>query len=255
MADTVVYLYAVGDVELAESSASSLPAGVGGASVRFVVADNLAAAVSSVDAVQFSEEALKRSFEDLHWLEDTARAHHAVVDALAERHPVAPLRLATIYLADDKVAALLGEQAPSLSSALERVRGRAEWGVKAFAAPRSDAPDTSPASASAGPGASYLLRRRAERDRAQLGQTQARDAAERAYGRLAELAVASRRYPPQDARLTGYQAEMVLNAAFLVDDAGATELTREISEWDTAVLRLELTGPWAPYSFATLDEP
>lgn len=253
--DTLVYLYAIGDAELSRSSTSAVPAGIDGAPVRFVVADGLAAAVSSVDATRFDEEALRRGFEDLRWLEDTARAHHTVVDALANDHPVAPLRLATVYFDDTNVAALLTGRAPHLLSALDRIRGRTEWGVKAFAVARPDPPETSAGSGTTGPGTSYLLRRRAERDRAQLMHARSHESAERAYMKLAQLAVAGRRYPPQDTRLTGYQDDMVLNATYLVDAAGAAALAREIDEWDWPDLRLELTGPWAPYSFATLDQP
>ena len=68
------------------------------------------------------------------------------------------------------------------------------------------------------------------------------------------MAVAARRYRPQDPRLTGRAEEMVLNAAYLVDEA-ATEAFRRIVDDGDAALALELTGPWAPYSFATLEEP
>ncbi|HET6258099.1 MAG TPA: GvpL/GvpF family gas vesicle protein, partial [Pseudonocardia sp.] len=66
--------------------------------------------------------------------------------------------------------------------------------------------------------------------------------------------VASRRYQPQDPRLSGRREEMVLNVAYLVDEAGADALRRLVEQHDGQSLRLELTGPWAPYSFATLEE-
>jgi hypothetical protein len=80
------------------------------------------------------------------------------------------------------------------------------------------------------------------------------DAAEEVHRRIANLAVASRRYPPQDPRLTGHRDEMVLNAAYLVQETDAA-VRRTVEEWQASSLRLELTGPWAPYSFATLEEP
>jgi len=257
MTDTVVYVYAVGDAGLAGSDQLAALTGVSDAPVRAVVAGELAAAVSSVDAAGFSEESLRRCFEDLHWLAETARAHHSVIDALAERQPVAPLRLATVYLDDDNVVALLDEQRAGLCSALDRIRGRSEWGLKAFVGERRTTSDgeAEPPTEGTRPGTSYLLRRRAEREQARRGQEEATDAAEQLHRRVAEFAVASRRYPPQDPRLSGFHDEMVLNAAYLVDDAGAAALQHEIDGWDQAVLRLMLTGPWAPYSFATLEEP
>ncbi|MHA6630346.1 GvpL/GvpF family gas vesicle protein [Pseudonocardia sichuanensis] len=254
MADTVVYLYAVTD---ADAPDPAVPAGVDGAPVRRVVAGPLAAVVSSVDAVRFGEEALQRSLEDLRWLEATARAHHAVVGAVAENGPVAPVRLATVYLDDERVRALLDERAAAFTAALDRVRGRVEWGVKGFATPSAAAApaEPEPERGGGGPGASYLKRRLAQRDRATRGQEAAFAAAEEAHRALAAAALAHRTYKPQDRRLTGRAEEMVLNAAYLVDADAGDALRQVVEERSTGAVALELTGPWAPYSFATLEEP
>jgi hypothetical protein len=251
MADSVVYVYAVTDADAPDPAAGP---GVDGAAVRRVESGALAAVVSSVDAVRFSEDALRRSLEDLSWLEAAARAHHGVVAAAAQAGPVAPVRLATVYLDDDRVRALLDERAQGFAVALDRIRGRVEWGVKAFAVPSTVAVESQPAPGS-GPGAAYLARRRAERDGAARGREAAEAAAEAVHRELAAVALANRRYPPQDPRLTGHREEMVLNAAYLVDPQGAAALRQLVEERAASALRLELTGPWAPYSFATLEEP
>lgn len=254
MTDTAVYLYAVGDPSLTESAQHSVMTGVDGTAVRTVVTGQLAAVVSSVDRERFSEESLRRALEDLHWLEDVARAHHRIVDGLARAQPLAPVRLATIYLDDDNVRALLTEKAAKFAEVLSRIRGRTEWGVKAFAVQPAQATEPTVASG-AGPGTEYLMRRRAERDRAALGHQQAMDAAEEVHREISRLSVASRRYPPQDPQLSGQQDEMVLNAAYLMPGPAAAALRQLVEEWNAPSLRLELTGPWAAYSFATLDEP
>jgi hypothetical protein len=248
MADALVYLYAVTDADHPEPA---VDAGVDGAPVRRLVAGGLAAFVSSVDPARFSEEALRRNLEDLQWLETTARAHHAVVDAVARGGPVAPVRFATVYLDGDRVRDLLAERGAAFAAALDRVRGRVEWGVKGFAVPSAAPAEPDPAPG-AGPGASYLARRLAERNRAAKGQEEALAAAEAVHRELAAVAAASRRYPAQDPRLTGRREEMVLNAAYLVADD--EPLRRVVEQHAHGPVRLELTGPWAPYSFATLEE-
>jgi Gas vesicle synthesis protein GvpL/GvpF len=254
MADSVVYLYAVTDAAPAEEPADEHAlAGVDGVPVRRVVSGDLAAVVSSVDPTRFSEESLRRSLEDLQWLERIARAHNAVVTAAARSGPVAPVRLATVYLDDENVRTLLDERASEFTAALDRIRGRAEWGVKGFAV-RTEG-DTSPeATEESKPGTAYLMRRRAERDRAARGLQDAAQAAEAVHRAMSAVAVASRRYQPQDPRLSGRREEMVLNVAYLVDEAGADVLRRLVERQQEDNLRLELTGPWAPYSFATLEE-
>jgi hypothetical protein len=253
MADALVYVYAVGEAALADVEELATLAGVDGAAVRVVGSGRLAAAVSSVDPIRFSEESLRMSLEDLDWLERVARAHHRVVDELRRRQPVVPVRLATIYVDDDNLRVMLDANADRFAAALDLTRGRTEWGVKAFAIAGASE-ETDPDVDADGPGTAYLMRKRAARDRAARARQRLLDAAEEVHARVGEIAVASRRYHPQDPRLSGRDEEMVLNAAYLVDDARSAELRQLVESWDAPELRLELTGPWAPYSFADLEQ-
>jgi hypothetical protein len=127
--------------------------------------------------------------------------------------------------------------------------------VKAFAVAADDAGDPPETADGATPGTSYLMRRKAERDRAAMGLQAAVEAAEAVHREISAVAVANRKYPSQDPRLSGHREEMVLNAAYLVDEAGAAAVRRLVEDRDVRAIRLELTGPWAPYSFATLEGP
>jgi hypothetical protein len=254
MADGLVYLYAIGDAALASAIVVGL-VGVGGAPVRVLVGGRLAAVVSSVDPAEFGEESLRRSLEDLSWVAATARAHHRVVDAVWGHHPVAPLRLATVYLDDVGVRALLEAKEGAFAAVLDRIRGREEWGVKAFAAPGSDSePDENGGDSRRGPGAAYLRRRRAARERASRARQAAYEAAEDLHRTLSAAASANSRYPPQDPRLSGRPDDMVLNAAYLVDAKRSTSFRSAVDNWHSPLLQVTLTGPWAPYSFASLEE-
>jgi hypothetical protein len=182
-----------------------------------------------------------------------------VIDAIWRHGPVAPLRLATVYLDDDNVRAALDANEEAFTAALDRVRGRSEWGVKAYAAAPSEAAEAEPdgrgGAPATGPGRAYLLRKRAERDRAVRARQDVQDAAEELHRSLGAASVAGHRYPPQDPRLSGQRDDMVLNAAYLVEDDAATAFRDAVAGWRSPHLRVELTGPWAPYSFASLEEP
>ena len=125
-----VWLYAVTDSG-AEPAIDELT-GVGGAAVRPVRAADLTAVVSDVAAVQYGEEALRANLEDLHWLERTAREHHAVIEAVAGHGPVLPMRLATVYEGDMRLVTSLTERAADLHCALDRVRSCREWGLRGY---------------------------------------------------------------------------------------------------------------------------
>jgi hypothetical protein len=112
--------------------------GVGGSVVRPVRAAGLTAIVGDVDQPDFGEAALRRNLEDLDWLEQTARAHHAVIEAAARRGPVIPMRLATVYNSDAGVAGTLHERSADFRQALSRVSACSEWGVKGYTAKPAD---------------------------------------------------------------------------------------------------------------------
>ena len=79
--------------------------------------------------------------------------------------------------------------------------------------------------------------------------------AEAAYHALAEIAVASRRLPAQDPRLTGRNDQMVLNAAFLVPEERRHDFHIAVAGLDDGdgAVTTETNGPWPAYSFATLE--
>jgi len=243
--------------------------GVGGRPVRAVEHAGLTAVVSPVDLEEFGEGPLRRNLENLAWLEKIARAHHAVVDALARLGPVAPVRLATVYRGDAALREVLARHRDGFSAALDRVTGRVEWGVKAYATPVEPGKDAD-AGPSAGPGgndaggngaggagrgAAYLRRRRAQLSAREEGLQAALRSAEAIHTVLSQRAEAAQLHAPQDPKLSGEEGAMVLNGAYLIgqDRADAfAESVRDLADRHSGV-RLQLTGPWPAYSFAVVE--
>ncbi|TLS42704.1 gas vesicle protein, partial [Streptomyces montanus] len=168
----IVYAYAVlrRTSEAAEAVAGLR--GVAGERIRLLgsadPSSELAAAVGPVPAADFDEQPLKAHLEDLRWLESTARAHHAVVAALAGLGAtVLPLRLATVYLDEDRVRQTLDDRRDDFLPLLDRLTGHVELGVKVYAAPDAASPDPRPGpdpaaapAADLNPGRAYLAGRR-----------------------------------------------------------------------------------------------
>ncbi|MFG3440877.1 GvpL/GvpF family gas vesicle protein [Nonomuraea sp. NPDC047897] len=254
-ADAGTYLYAV-----ARDTGAAPPeelTGVAGTPVRAITGAGLAAYVSTVPLDEFGEEPLRRSMEDLDWLDRTARAHHHVVEEVARRAATVPVRLVTVYSGDDQVRALLDGRRDDFTQALARVAGRREWGVKVYAGAdegsSSGRPDEGTRAAS--PGTAYLKRRQADLRSREEAMRRAGARAEQVHDVLRSIAVASRRHRAQDPQLSGRREGMVLNGAYLVDDERGQEFARALEELRAQGGEIELTGPWAPYSFAVLDDP
>ncbi|MGH3942466.1 MAG: GvpL/GvpF family gas vesicle protein [Pseudonocardiaceae bacterium] len=228
-------------------------AGVAGNPVRVVVHGALSALVSPVDLAEFDESGLRRNFEDISWLEATAREHHAVLAAAALDAPVVPLRLATIYRSTDGVRALLAERGAIFDAALRRVQGRTEWGLKAYLDPGQRSAPSVEQPAADSPGTAYLHRRRAQLRSSEELRQAAEHGAEVIHRAVSAAAEAVRRYPPQDRKLSGHSSEMVLNAAYLLSGTDRAPLEEALHQAGSWPLQVEWTGPWVPYSFVELE--
>jgi hypothetical protein len=256
-----VWVYAVADHPGGDVF---LPAGVAGTSVRALTAGGLTVLASNVDLAEFGEAALRRNLENLTWLEEVARAHHNVVDAAARLFPVLPARFATVHHADASMVAAFADRADQLRAALARVGGHTEWGVKVYAVPkqRGAQPVAAPAAVGTstgagtgsepGAGMAYLKRRRSEISAKRESSRTAVASAREVHVELSGRAAQTRLYPPQSPALSGTKEPMLLNAAYLLDAGGAAGFASVVGQAAAAHpdLRLDLTGPWPPYSFA-----
>ncbi|MCB5179201.1 GvpL/GvpF family gas vesicle protein [Streptomyces antimicrobicus] len=271
-AGTLTYVYAVAEPSPALDGVLAALTGVAGRPVTLLVPPDpgpgpgpgpVAFVVSDVDRPDWTEEALKVHFEDLDWLGDTARAHHRVIEALAARTTVLPLRLATLYEDRDRALQALRAQRADFAERLARLRAHTEYGVKVYVRPAgATAPAAAPGPASGlSPGKAYLRARRAQHHAHEDHYRQAREAGERIAAVARRCGAAHARHPVQRGPLAapgpGEAGENVLNDAFLVPDEVADAFRAAVQEVAGALpgVRVELTGPWAPYSFAAGPTP
>jgi hypothetical protein len=244
--------------------------------------------LSDVNLDEFGADALARNLEDLDWLERAARAHHEVIDAAARLFPVLPMRLATVYSGEDAMAETVRAHDAEFRAALSHVRGRLEWGVKAYAQPERDRGATAAEEASSrgsatqtratqtratqtratqtratraeagsrqgqsGSGLAYLSRRRDELAARKASERDAVASARSVHADLAGRSAGARLHAPQSPQLSGARTPMVLNASYLVGERDGPAFTEAVTTATAAYpdLRIELTGPWPPYSFA-----
>jgi hypothetical protein len=208
--------------------------------------------VSDVPATSYSAAALEPRLADLDWVATAGAAHHAVVDALAEAgHAVLPVRLFTIFSHADAALDTFKRSLPALQRAFDRVRGRQEW-VLRIGKPdpgRAPAEPTSEAPAASGTG---FLRAKADARREALARAERVNHDARAsFNALAQLADAATSRPVDPA------GNLLCDGALLLPPT-RVETVREVLTRHAATLLREgcpvsLTGPWPPYSFASLD--
>ncbi|WP_306316367.1 MULTISPECIES: GvpL/GvpF family gas vesicle protein [unclassified Streptomyces] len=229
--------------------------GVAGGPARQLEHHGLVAVIGSVPERDFAEAPLRAHLEDLDWLTETARAHQSVIAALATVTSPLPLRLATVFHDDSGVRLMLEQEELRFRRGLDRLAGRVEWGVKVYVEEPEPEAKAPAAPAPAASGRDYLRRRRAERTARDDRWRRAERFAQELHDELSRYATHTRIHPPQNPELSRAGGQNVLNAAYLVERSGAEEFVERVdaTKGRERDLRVELTGPWAGYSF-TADE-
>ncbi|MEU9986718.1 GvpL/GvpF family gas vesicle protein [Streptomyces sp. NPDC048045] len=191
--------------------------GVGGAPAALLHHHGLVAVVSTVPEDDFGEEALQARMADRDWVAAMARAHEGVIDALTTVTTPLPLRPATVCPDDSGVRTMIEARGDDFRHTLDRLEGRVEWGVRAYT--------------ESGPG----------------GETSARALHER----LARHAEDVRLHAPPTPARTAAPGRTVLDAAYLVSRADSERFVELVdrAKDDSPGIRVELSGPWAAYSF------
>jgi hypothetical protein len=227
--------------------------------VRVIDDDGLAAIVSQVPMAEFGEERIRENLNDVSWLEDTARSHERVLEAVLGRTAVVPLRICTVFAGERQVVEMLSAERSLFRDALARLAGKAEWGVKAFAdsvALEAEAISRSVepgAETDVSPGTAYMDRRRQEARAQEAAEEVADEWADRLHTRLAGTAAEALLNPLQRPELSGHEGVMLMNGVYLVPDQEADrfgEVVAELrDEFDRKGVEIVLTGPWPAYNF------
>jgi hypothetical protein len=218
--------------------------------------------VSRVPSANFHEMPLNALLADLPRLAPLAMRHDEAVQALLPgARALIPLAFGSIYLSQWGIVDVLRVRANEWRAMLERLRDAQEWGLKIFTdatvlrqAAEQTGDDLRRRAAEAAPaslGRTYLLRKQHE----QLVATEARrlagHALEDTVARLTAVSVAVQR----DELPAGGPGpvQLAIKAAFLVR-TDAVEAFRTVAAGLAATytpwgIRVEVSGPWAAYSF------
>ena len=198
--------------------------------------------ISAVDRDGFSQE-INRNMENLEWLALHSVRHQQIVAEIAARATIIPARFGTVFSGEKALLKNVQGRKAALEKVLQRITDADEWGVKVFAE-RQPAPAIPKKVRS---GKEYLqhkaarLKRRPERDDSGL-----REFADE----LARIATHS----APSGKISGVQPDLLWQATFLVPRRGRERweqaLQNFVKKW-SGLRRIEVNGPWPPYSFVS----
>ena len=197
---------------------------------------------------------LEPALSNMDWVGRIAVAHEAVVEFFAGRAgvTVVPMKLFTMFSTPERAIADIASRRTSIDSAMKRIAGAEEWGIRVLRS--SPGVEKKAASAAATSGAAFLAAKKQKRDEAQQARLAAAEAAVEAFERLAAIAKDARRRDDAPAGAT----PPLLDAAFLVPASKRAKFTdaarREAEACARAGAQLTVSGPWPAYSFIQRDE-
>jgi len=254
--ESATYLYCLVQAARRPSVAGAprgLP-GTGGLRVLQAASD-LWLVAADAPLTQYGGPPIERGLRDLDWVAQRGAAHARVVEHFARRRTTLPMKLFTLFTEDARALADVGAGHARIRRVLDRVAGRQEWGVRvrldAQLARRTLRRRPADGTGGAHAGTRFLMRKKHERDAAQALVREGRAAVDDALQTLSGLADGTRRRP--GAELEG--TRLLLDASLLVraERAGALKRTirRLANDLGARGYRLEMTGPWPPYTFVT----
>ena len=262
------YVYCVAEsVAAQELDAGSFPTAIeDDTKLEWVTANNLAALCSPVPLDSYGEEALAERLLDAAWTAVRAMRHETVVEYVAKRVSLVPLRFGTIYLERAGIERMLTENGRELAQILERLRGREEWGVNVYADRATliaSITSVSPRlremvqqAEAASPGQSYLMQKKIEAMRVDEVRVALNDIIESVEKKLSDQTDDAKRLRILKVEATEH-GELKGKFAFLVKRSEFEQFReaaeRLAEEHLAAGVRLELTGPWPAYNFTAFD--
>jgi hypothetical protein len=231
--------------------------------VQVLESGPLAAFYAPVNADDYSQEAIDARSKDVEWLGAIGYRHQEVMAKLMRGGTVIPLRAFTLFANEGSLRAHLDGQRELFAKILDRLDGKQEWTVRIEFEPQkwSDAlvdrvdslKSLTTEIAQASSGKAFLLRKKMDEERKKAS----REAEQQIVGEiestiLGKLACDSVAESRQQRSGAFPQINVLINRD---EESRLEELRQDLEKRYAAEgVTLALTGPWPPYTFASLND-
>jgi hypothetical protein len=231
----------------------------GSGRIDAVTAGVLAAFVTPVDDVDFSQGVIDARAKDVEWLGSIGFRHQSVMNALMHGGTIIPLRAFTLFASDENLRRHLEAESDRMTTLLDRLDGKQEWTMRIEFDPQrwSEAlvrrVDTlralSEEIAGAAAGKAFLLRKKLDDEKKRASREAEQQVMSEVESEVMKVLACDTVAETRQQRSGAFPQINVLidrdEEARLADLRD--ELTRRYAAEGVA---LALTGPWPPYTFA-----
>jgi gas vesicle protein GvpL/GvpF len=233
----------------------------GSSHLESIVEGPLAAFCTPIDLRAYSQSAVDSHAGDLDWLGAIGYRHQAVMQALMSGGTIIPLRAFSLFGSRQMVEAQLRSGRDQFLKVLERLDGKQEWTLRVEFEPQqwNDALTSRVASLraldsemkSASPGKAFLLKKKLDDERKRV----CRDAEMQVISEIEQAIMQSLACDTvaesREQRDGGFpQINVLINRD---EEFRLQDLHRELSDrYSGEGITLAVTGPWPPYTFASV---
>jgi len=223
--------------------------------------EDLAAVWSPVLVEDFCGPEAAERLRDLSWIGPRVIRHQEVVAGVMRHSPVLPVRFGTIFASRTNLEKVFERHSGAITEFLDRLTDQEEWAVKGMV-DRAGAKEklfalklalNKESLAALSPGKRYFEEQRLRVQGDQELQQWLKEVCRRLWADLRNYAAEIQERRLLSREITGSDQDMVWNWALLIPMpavSGFQDLIQDINaQYASRGLKLEVTGPWPPYSF------
>jgi len=221
------------------------------------------AVISKVLPEDFSEDNLKKHLTDMGWVEKNIRLHEKVIEEIMKDQAVLPFKFGTVFENKANVEKLLKANNAEFKAVLASLDGKEEWGLKiycnsgyfkdALCSGNEQITEIDKEILAASKGKAFFLKKKRDEIIKDIINEKISEYTKDCFEGLKITAVDTRINNTLPKEVTEKQEDMVLNAAFLINNKRIKEfeniLTRLKTKYTDKGLIFDCTGPWPPYNF------
>jgi hypothetical protein len=228
-----------------------------------VIAGDLAAFVTPVDDVDFSQSVIDGRAKDVEWLGSIGYRYQSVMNALMHGGTIIPLRAFTLFASEESLRRHLDSERGRLVKLLDRLDRKQEWTLRIEFDPQlwSEAlvrrVDTlralSDEIAGAAAGKAFLLRKKLDDEKKRASREAEQQVVSEVERAVMEKLACDTVAETRQQRSGAFPQ---INVLLERDEEGRLEQLRDAlaRRYAGEGVTLALTGPWPPYTFAVTTD-
>ncbi|MEH7012470.1 GvpL/GvpF family gas vesicle protein [Neobacillus niacini] len=269
MAHTTVetdFLYLYGVIFKEELQKTEVPSIIGIDLKRATVINfkELAAVITPVNPLHFSQQQIDLQIKDPNWLKEKAFHHHECIKAIHSQFTILPMSFCTIFQKEDNLRSLLNEQYDVILQKLNTLKNKQEWNLKIYCNSEQafsyvvihnpSVLELRESIATMPKGKQFIMKKKLNQlIQAELEKEQSQwwhQIEQKLKSFFAETKIREN----WGREITERKDDMIVNCDFLIDKEKSEQFLNKLLELEIefAVLgcTFQVSGPWPPYHFS-----